>query len=364
VRKALRILLCVAVPLVAVLGWAGSGDGALAAGPRTIADVDGAVSRVAQDETRVAWFFNTHGRDENCDRIRVLNVASGARTTVSQTKDPTAPAEVSCANERNAAALVIAGGRLAWVARNVGNSEYVTLWLASLLAPVSRVILYKAFESWSGTRWVGIAGSGPTLAYGWESFSEPPDCPGPGECGVRRDASPVRLVDADGETTEMPNSDVGNGYGLAASGHAVATSRDSRIVVQDARTGKTLGGARASARPTAFALGQTFVGAVVRSRIEVFDWHTGRRVSRITTPESVGTISMSGARVAYAAGGAIWLLDIADGRARQVAKPRLRPFSVSINGHRIVWAENRLKTDEVTGGQTAVHGYVRFLVIP
>ena len=106
------------------------------------------------------------------------------------------------------------------------------------------------------------------------------------------------------------------------------------------------------------------LAAVVGSHIEVYNWHTGRRVSRITTPEHAYSLSMSGGRVAYAAAGAIWLWDIAADSARQVAKPRLNFGSLSINGSRIVWAENRFGNDAVTGQETVVHGYVRLLVIP
>lgn len=362
----------------------------------TVASVVGSVDAVAQDGSRVAWLSGNGRADGGCDELTIEDLSTRARTIVIQANARIADG-AACAAADNARDLALAGTQALWSSWSHGNNEYLTLWFGSASRPAGRAILYSARGGLdSGAHYRGLAGSAPTLAYAvtnWESTSK---CAryeqNGGWCPAIRRPSPVRRLDERGRAHDVPRSDAGDG--IAASGGLVATVRKRRITVADARTGARVGSAVISScspvscdsgeGSTPVALGRTMVAVVSGFAIEVHDWRTHRLVRRVRLASLPTNIALSGNLLVWGTSSryacrvrdwcptrptspcaricAVWVLDLATGRPRVVARPELDPFDVTISGRRIVWGENEfvVKDHEVR----PVRGHVRMLELP
>ena len=165
--------------LIAAVNSANRGEASVTV-PRTIADFKGGVHSLAQDGSRVGWLFDSPGL--NCARVRIVNLMSGGRATLTQSNKEAQP-NAFCATENALGKLVLSRTRALWSVTAAGNSEYTSIWFATLQKPAGRAIYYSEYdESRGGGRYGGIVGSGPTLAYGIQQL-------------------PLQLVDGQGEAS-------------------------------------------------------------------------------------------------------------------------------------------------------------------
>jgi hypothetical protein len=114
-------------------------------------------------------------------------------------------------------------------------------------------------------------------------------------------------------------------------------------------------------------LSKRFVAAAVQTgsknyRIQIYSLPSGRLIRDVATSTRVNRqypplVAVSGSRVVYSDGRAIYSLDTGTGKRARLALAKVVPSALSISGSRIVWTENR-------EGRNELLGFVRTVTIP
>jgi TolB protein len=119
--------------------------------------------------------------------------------------------------------------------------------------------------------------------------------------------------------------------------------RRSPVEIRDARTGRLVKRFAIEGYAGAVALGSDYVALLVdhhpRLRVEVYDL-SGRFRTAAAVPSRVDSISAAGRNVVFKTGHAIRRLDARTGVVSTLATAGRTPVGVTIEGRRIVWAEN------------------------
>ena len=123
----------------------------------------------------------------------------------------------------------------------------------------------------------------------------------------------------------------------------VAPVARSRVELRDTVTGRLVRRFVIDGHARALALGADYVASLVDHggslRLEVHDLN-GRLRRAVAVPVSVRTLSASGLNVVFAAGRAIRRLAVRTGAVSTLATARRVPVGPTIEGNRVVWAEN------------------------
>jgi hypothetical protein len=155
-----------------------------------------------------------------------------------------------------------------------------------------------------------------------------------------------------GRKVRVPNTP--GSFLLAASGSRIAlvVPGDSRhpgrsVQVRRVADGGLVAALSASAPVRAIGLSSSVVAVLVAGdakgpkRIEWYEPDTGASLGALDLPSQAGSdLSLSGRRILFRVGRQLRLLDTRTGRTRTVAAPQRTPFSPSLEGKRLLWAEN------------------------
>jgi TolB protein len=117
----------------------------------------------------------------------------------------------------------------------------------------------------------------------------------------------------------------------------------SPVEIRDARTGRLFRRFTIARHARAAALGADYVALLVDHdpgiRIELYSLNGGRRRA-VAVPSSVRSLSAAGRSIVFAAGTVIRRLDARTGAVTTLATTRWAPVGLTIEGRRVVWAEN------------------------
>ena len=117
----------------------------------------------------------------------------------------------------------------------------------------------------------------------------------------------------------------------------------SPVQIHDARTGRLIKRFAIGGYARAIALGPDYVALLVDHdpgvRVELYCLNGSRRTA-VAVPSSVRSLSAAGRSVVFTAGTAIRRLDTRTGGVTTLAKTRWAPVGLTIEGRRVVWAEN------------------------
>ena len=117
----------------------------------------------------------------------------------------------------------------------------------------------------------------------------------------------------------------------------------SPVGIRDARTGRLLRRFTIEGYARAIALGPNYIALLVDHepgvRVELYDLN-GHLRKAAAVPASVRNVSAAGRNVVFAAGRVIRRLDARTGAVTALATARRTPVGLTIEGRRVVWAEN------------------------
>lgn len=124
----------------------------------------------------------------------------------------------------------------------------------------------------------------------------------------------------------------------------------SPVEIRDALTGRLIKRFSIDGHAHATALGPDYVALLVNHepgvRVELYNLN-GRFRKAAAVPASVRNVSAAGRNVVFAAGRVIRRLDARTGAVTALATARRTPVGLTIEGRRVVWAENEGGTAQI-----------------
>jgi TolB protein len=149
---------------------------------------------------------------------------------------------------------------------------------------------------------------------------------------------------SDSEGTDLPNRP---GIRLVTpvdgKSRLLAPVPRSPVEIRDARTGRLIKRFAVGGYARAIALGPDYVALLVDhdpgARVELYSLNGSRRRA-VAVPSNVRNLSAAGRSVLFAAGTRIRRLDARTGAVTTLATTRWAPVGLTIEGRRVVWAEN------------------------
>jgi hypothetical protein len=274
--------------------------------------------------------------------------------------------------------MALAGKRALWTAY-VGGGNYLYTDLNTATAGARRISYVAELDTgvWdTGEGWfTALAGDADTLMEGWAVYElEDSDaCIELGACVWQLTGGAVDLVVGAGEQTlPLPRP-----AALAVSGDRVAVApldsadqtregepvvgaaKDGPVEVDNARSGDVIASFNPAGTVKKLALTKTRAASLAvlaggGRQIEVHSATTGALQRSLAVSRLARELDMAGRLVVYRVDKAIRVLNVETGAVRTAAHIKGKPVNgLSIEDHRIVWAENR-------NG----HGLVRTLVLP
>jgi hypothetical protein len=117
----------------------------------------------------------------------------------------------------------------------------------------------------------------------------------------------------------------------------------SPVEIRDARTGRLIKRFAIGGHARAIALGPDYVALLVDHapglHVELYSLNGSRRRA-VAVPSTVRSLSAAGRTVVFAAGTSIRRLDARTGALTTLATTRWAPVGLTIEGRRVMWAEN------------------------
>jgi hypothetical protein len=342
------VLVSLLAAVVAVPAAAEEGEG----GASTLAAYRGSVMAVAQDAHSVAWL------QWSPDGCRFRTLARGAKSIRSVKYAKT------CGPYFHD--LVLADGKAVWA----GDDE-VTCGKAFATVNViagSRPRLVQRIRRdclGFGPSLRGLATDGRSFYYNLFKTVQPPaalDCGtlggvcrwqlGAGHIARVDGSRPVALpglsptvmfaVAAGRVITVQPLREVSGGPG----GWPRA-ARNGRVEIHDVATGRLEASFRPEGIVRSVALTPTRAIVLVEllglRRLDFYDVRSGRRITSMVPPQTLGRLLLDGNLVAYRLNDQVRVLDIATGKRRVVANTKYVTIGLSVRNGWVVWGENRNK---------------------
>jgi Tol biopolymer transport system component len=192
-----------------------------------------------------------------------------------------------------------------------------------------------AFVDADGAFWVVNAGGGGARQLGGNLWDSPQWSP---------DGSTIAVGDSDRNTGVCCSNHPGLWLVSATTGKArKITPNRSTVEVREVATGRPTNRFTIDGRAKAIAFGSGYEALLVDHepglRIELYDLN-GRLRTAAAVPASFRTVSAAGNSVVFAAGRVIDRLDARSGAVTQLTTASRAPVGLTIEGHRVVWAEN------------------------
>ena len=330
----MRLLALASVLFVAVAAPAATAPGRA---PR-MKNTNGWIESLAMDGARVA--FAVEGGGSACTKVFVWNVRTQGGALVSG--KATCGAD-STSTGGGVTEVAVAGTRLAWIVNEGGNTEGTdTLYTASLPAPHEhRVASALRTGNVDGTltgSWLsGLAGSGDRIAL--NQFTT--DASGTvATAALQRLGSRLTTIAAGKATL----------HAVSLEQHRIAVLRSNQTVaLYDTDTGRLLLTVTpSSAREV--ALGKDYVVVLTRTKsTEIFDARTGAAVRTLPVAAGASKLDVYGGVAAYAAGRAVHVVRLLDGKEVALATAPRAIAGLEIEAPGIVYAYNTVRGLEDVG---------------
>ena len=321
----MRLIALASVLLVAVAAPAATAFGRAA----RVKNTNGWIESLAMDGARVAYAVG--GGGSSCAKVFVWNVRTQGGALVSG--KGTCGAD-STSTGGGVTEVAVAGTRLAWIVNEGGNTESTdTLYTASLPAPHEhRVASALRTGNIDGTltgSWLsGLVGSGDRIAL--NQFT----------------------TDASGTVATAALQRLGSRLTTIAAGkaklHAVSLDQhriavlpsNQTVALYDTDTGRLLLTVTpSSAREV--ALRKDYVVVLTKTKsIEIFDARTGAAVRTLPVAAGASKLDVYGGVAAYAAGRAVHVLRLLDGKDVALATAPRAIAGLEIEASGIVYAYN------------------------
>jgi hypothetical protein len=339
--------------------------------PTTLALAPGRIAGLAQDGPRVMWGYVLSKSKTCLDAVRVHNFSNGTEA------DLTHANRGSCqivepygyGNEL----FALAGRSGLWTVHELGNNAYVDI-VTGTLGGTDRELgqLISDSSDGVGSHFTGAAGDGPTLVYSWVDLGAHTDCVIHPNCRLYVDGGGVRRV-LNGSQAKIPN--VPPATAVAAFGTSIALAvaplhaawgqpgRMRRVELRRVPGGALLGFFNVHGRVRALSMTGRAIAVLLASgateRIEIYSRATRRLVRSVKVAgKTTSALSFSGRTVVFHAKRTIYALDTSSGRVRAIARAGRPPLGVTIEGSRVVWAEN------YPFGDRDARGRVKTLTLP
>ena len=323
-----RLVALAALVSALVLVGAGSSGAVARPVPKLVLALPAPIQAFAADGSRLAWIRKT---SSGC---AVYVRAGGRMSSTSVTKREFCP---SGETDRR---LALAGQRTLWSLATAGRNNQTLVETALTGAQARTVRQLEVNPAVHGDSVTGVAADGSTLVYGVDSFTciEKPDSTV--DCApAETDVSGVWQVDSTGEVRvqTVPVS------GVAVAGRLVAlvptpvqgvprtveVRRLPNVVVKRVAVARRILGIAMSS--------QVLVVASVGG-LNLFHPRTGRPLGRVSVPS--GSIAVSGNAIVCTRSKTIRFVDARTKRVSVLARRKLLPIGVTIEGRRVLWAEN------------------------
>jgi hypothetical protein len=348
-----------AAALAAIL--AAGAAGKPAGRPVTLAYATGPITALAQDDGRIAW-----ASVKNCIatvRIRTLATRRQSGVGSADTNNCASATELGGLGEMQ---LELAGDRALWSYGEVGNIVYTWLKTGSLSGAKNQRLPFaplahdqSPYET--GDHFTGMAGDGSTLVFAYATIgvTGSEDCDIDGTCTVILSGGGARRVVG---TAADAVAGVPAPFAIAAGGKRIAIIQaapvgtvpgpkpSSAIQVRNAVTGALVTSFTPMGTARAIALSRTSVAVLVSgaggTRIERHAVPGGGLLASTAVPATTAReLSTNGTVVVFRVGRSIRTVPVGAGGASVVATAAAAPVGLSVEGKRVIWAENR-----TTGG--------------
>ena len=328
--------------LFAALVLAATATVAAAATIKPLATSTKPVVRLAADGDRIAWISGS------CDTVRIRKLSR--RKTVS-----VGDARVADCGPTVPPLLALAGGRALWVLTSTGNNVYRDVLTGAAGERQKRLSqIVGASSGGDGEYLTDLTGDGATLLYSVVTMTMLDTCVEPGTpCEYFVTGGRVRRV-VGRSTRAVPKappairiSAQGHRYAAIVAAHDSASPEptpDSRVEVREVATGAIVTRVVITGRPLDLALGPSMIAVLTQGssgrRIELWGVRNGAGGASIAVPTNASDLSISARDVVYRSGRAIHVRDGVTRRDRRVAIARAAPVGLTIEGFRVIWAEN------------------------
>jgi hypothetical protein len=269
-------------------------DGAAATQPRTLQKhVSGRIESLAFDGTRVAYdVAGSYGATQRCNSVYVWNVRRGATTRVSGRQTCGADNTSTGAGVRE---LALAGGRVAWIVNQGGNSESGDYLYITSVASAHERLLASAFRTGdvSGVltgNWLGgLVGSGAFVAVDhWATDS--------------RGAVTSSRLQRVGSRLGGLAKGTGTRLAEATDGRQVAVLRDDGTIALYSTRGALLRTVTPAHGATEVALRRDYLAVLTTAdTLEVYNSHSGRRLRTWRVAHGARSLDVSSGFATYIA---------------------------------------------------------------
>ena len=283
------------IALAALLLVALEGAAAAKPKPRSLQKrTPGLVEALAMDGSRVAYdVAGNYGSRTRCNEVYVWNVARNVTTRVSGRQTCGADSTSTGAGVRE---LALAGGRVAWIVNQGGNSEKDDALFTALLPKPKERKLASALrtgggeygEPWVGGWIGGLTGSGPLLAVNQWVTDEGGVV---GTARLRTVTGGLRTIASGAQTLQAGSTD----------GKRIAVVREDGSVALYSSAGALLRRVQPSA-PAEVALGGGYLAVLTKANtIEVYSASTGKRLFTRHPAKGAASLDVEGSLAVYAA---------------------------------------------------------------
>jgi len=348
----LRALIVTAALFLAIVGIAA----AAAPQPTTIVRTPAPVEALAQDGGMLAWLA---GDGKKCNTIHM----SGGGNTYILPQPPTGGKTCTWDLSDGAEQLAIAAGATAalWTLHERGSDFVMTAEAGGKEIAVDRLAHQRDGTGW----WLGgTTGGGSTLAYSSVDveYIDPLGCGSGGSCKKKIADGGIELVTA-GQKASLPGA--GPALGLAVSGGrmayipattvahgAPASSPSVAIPVVDASSGAIVSQAKTVGVPFAVGLASHILAVLSRGahnlRLTWYDPASGQRLGGVAVPaQTAPMLGVSDQAIVYRFGRALRAVLPGTGHVRPLGKTAIQYLGLSLDGGRLVWAENHRRSGRI-----------------
>jgi hypothetical protein len=295
--------------------------------PKLVLALPTPIQAFAADGSRLAWIRKT---SSGC----AVYVRAGGRMSSS----PVTKREF-CPSGETDRRLALAGQRTLWSLSTAGRNNQTLVETALTGAQARTVRQLEVNPAVHGDSVTGVAADGSTLVYGVDSFTciEQPDSTV--DCApAETDVSGAWLVGPTGEVRVQtaPVSAVAVAGRLVA---LVPTPVQGVPRTVEVRRLPSVVVKRVAVARRILAVAMSSQVLVVESvGLNLFQPRTGRPLGRVSVPS--GSLAVSGNAVVVTRSKTIRLVDVRTKRVSVLARRKLPPIGVTIEGRRVLWAEN------------------------
>ena len=295
------------------------------------------VQAFALDGARMAWISGT------CRTVRVRGVAGGTVSVLGNASN------TQC-DDRGTPMIALAGTRALWTELTFGNFTYTYVWTRGAgERALPKQLDYLVHQNDEDGDWLtAMDGDGSTLTYAdlvvsGKTLPDDTDVYFADRGTVRRVTGRSRgIVQAQGPPLRIAvaGTRIALVYADRAE-HELAVLRASQTVRVLDLSGHVVATVVAQGRPRAVALTPPYLALLLGNRVALYRYDMPGTPPRLSDPHfSSAGLDASGTLVVGHSGRAIWLYDVASGASRRIATAASAPIGLSIDGHKVAWAEN------------------------